>query len=287
MNPDLQQPQISVADLIQAVDWSKTPVGPVEAWPRSLKATIKTVLGSRYPMILLWGKSLIQIYNDAYTGLIGAKHPHALGRSIKETQAESWETIGPMIHQVMTTGIPNWVPAQLLAVNRSGFNEETYFSLSYSAVENDQDEITGMLCVCSEVTQQVLGERRLRLQRDLASKAGETRSTDKVCRDIINATGEYASDVPFAALYIRDPGGSLTLSGTVGISDNACWPETFDSKTAKTDPWCLRQALTGETALNTNVPETLRLMAGYLTSRYKAHFHFPSLLRYLTNPLAY
>jgi hypothetical protein len=55
-------------------------------------------------MILLWGDSLIQIYNDAYTGLIGDKHPDALGKSIKETQGESWETIGPMIHHVMSTG---------------------------------------------------------------------------------------------------------------------------------------------------------------------------------------
>src|SRR5688500_565784 len=116
MNPDAQKPG-RVSDLIQALDWSTTSIGPIEVWPQSLKATIKTILGSRYPMILLWGESLIQICNDAYTNLIGDKHPYALGRSIKETQAESWETIGPMIHQEMTTGIPNWVTAQLLALN--------------------------------------------------------------------------------------------------------------------------------------------------------------------------
>src|SRR4051794_11663036 len=102
-----------MAARMRAFDWSTTPVGPVDAWPQSLRATIRTILGSRYPMVLLWGEDdLIQIYNDAYTGLIGAKHPGALGRSIKETQAESWETIGPMIREVMATGTPNWVPAQ-------------------------------------------------------------------------------------------------------------------------------------------------------------------------------
>jgi hypothetical protein len=132
-------------------------------------------------MILLWEQELVQIYNDAYINLIGTKHPGALGRSIRQTQAESWDVIGPMIAQVMTTGIPNWVEDQMLAVNRKGYNEEAHFSLSYSAVEDDEGVIRGMLCVCSEVTIQVLGERRLRLQRDLAAQAGETRSVDATC----------------------------------------------------------------------------------------------------------
>ena len=66
-----------MAARVNALDWSATPVGPIESWPQSLRGTIKTILGSRYPMILLWGPELIQIYNDAYTGLIGNKHPAA------------------------------------------------------------------------------------------------------------------------------------------------------------------------------------------------------------------
>ena len=56
---------------VRAFDWSQTPVGPIESWPQSLRGTIKTLLASRYPMILLWGPELIQIYNDAYLLLLG------------------------------------------------------------------------------------------------------------------------------------------------------------------------------------------------------------------------
>ena len=167
---------------VRALDWASTPLGPIESWPQSLRGTIKTLLASRYPMILLWGPELLQIYNDAYIGLIGDKHPGALGRSIKVTQAESWDAIGPMIAEVMSTGVPNWVPAQQLPLERAGYREESYFSLSYSAVDDDAGVITGMLCVCSEVTQQLLGERRLRLLRDLALTAGDARSVDVACR---------------------------------------------------------------------------------------------------------
>jgi signal transduction histidine kinase/DNA-binding NarL/FixJ family response regulator len=204
---------------VSEFDWASTPVGARATWPQSLRATIKTLLGSRYPMILLWGPELVQIYNEAYIRLIGDKHPSALGRSIRETQAESWDIIGPMIHEVMSSGVPNWVPAQRLPLERSGYREESYFSLSYSAVEDDAGRITGMLCVCSEVTEQVLGERRLRLLRDLAVKASETHSVEESCQHISSVIAEHPLDVPFAALYLTEADGrSLALVRSAGLS---------------------------------------------------------------------
>lgn len=247
---------LSMRDRVEALDWSKTSVGPMELWPQSLKATIKTLLGSRYPMILLWGEELVQIYNDAYTGLIGDKHPGALGRSIKVTQAESWDTIGPMIREVMTTGVPNWVPAQMLAVDRSGYDEETYFSLSYSAVEDDNGLIKGMLCVCSEVTQQIHGERRLRLQRDLAARAGEIRSLEMVCKDVVRALEDYPWDVPFALLYLQDTEKNiLKLEGAVRID-----PKAFSE--GLTDPWQLQEAIQGVVVPIADVDKHIDLKGG-------------------------
>ncbi|MBL6079033.1 response regulator [Belnapia sp. T18] len=219
-----------MAERMRHTDWAATPVGPVERWPQGLRATVRTLLGSRYPMVLLWGEDdLIQIYNDAYTGLIGAKHPYALGRSIKETQAESWDIIGPMIREVMATGTPNWVPAQCLAVNRAGYDEEAYFSLSYSAVEDDEGSIRGMLCVCSEVTAQILVERRLKLQRDIAARVGEARDAGAICRGIGEAIAGCPSDIPFALLYLRE-GEGFRLAAAVGLpaghpgAEGAAWP---------------------------------------------------------------
>jgi signal transduction histidine kinase len=260
---------------IAAFDWSSTPVGDYDTWPQSLKATIKTLLGSRYPMILLWGESLIQIYNDAYTALIGDKHPYALGHSIKETQAESWETIGPMIRHVMSTGISNWVPEQLLAVNRAGFNEETYFSLSYSVVEDDHNVIKGMLCVCSEVTQQVLGERRLRLQRDLTSKAGEIRELKQVQHDVAAAIGEYPFDVPFMMLYLRQ-GDQLTLSANVGVDpDSGAFPAQVLLASEQDDHWALLRAFAGEVVITDNIHQTGVAMHGMWNDPVKRSIALP------------
>ncbi len=73
--------------LARELDWARTPFGPVEGWPQSLRSTVRTLLSSQYPMILTWGPSFTQVYNDAYAKLIGAGHPEALGGDIRVTLA--------------------------------------------------------------------------------------------------------------------------------------------------------------------------------------------------------
>jgi len=50
--------------LVREFDWSKTSVGSPQAWPHSLKTSLRTILHSRYPMFIWWGPQLINFYND-------------------------------------------------------------------------------------------------------------------------------------------------------------------------------------------------------------------------------
>ncbi|MBD2465747.1 response regulator [Oscillatoria sp. FACHB-1407] len=244
----------AMGELMESLDWSQTPVGSVQSWSQSLKSLVKTLLTSRYPMVLTWGGEFTQFYNDAYSQLIGDKHPAALGTDIRETLAEAWDTLGPMIQRVMATGVANWTPALPLVLERAGYREESYFSVSHAPAEDDDGQIVGMLAVCSEVTQQVLGERRLRLLRDLAAQTGETRSVQDTCQDLMMAIAAHPLDVPFALLYLREPDGrTLTLQGTVGLTvDDQLCPHSIDLATASatTRPlWSFASVVTGETVL--------------------------------------
>src|SRR3712207_3534717 len=147
-----------VRALARALDWSRTPLGPVSGWPQSLRSTVRTLLSSQYPMVLTWGAEFTQIYNDAYSKLIGDRHPAGFGGDIRVTLAEAWDTLGPMIERVMATGVANWTPALPLEMHRSGYREEAYFSVSHAPAEDDAGNIVGMLAVCSEVTNQIVGE---------------------------------------------------------------------------------------------------------------------------------
>ncbi|HET9430131.1 MAG TPA: hypothetical protein VFO70_03085 [Chitinophagaceae bacterium] len=67
-----------MGELIRKYDWSGTSLGSPDSWPKSLKTTISILLNSSYPMFVWWGKELVNIYNDAYSLILGSKHPQAL-----------------------------------------------------------------------------------------------------------------------------------------------------------------------------------------------------------------
>ncbi len=246
-----------VRALARGLDWSATPLGPVAAWPQSLRSTVRTLLSSQYPMILTWGPEFTQVYNDAYAKLIGAGHPNALGGDIRVTLAASWDTLGPMIDRVMQTGEANWTAALPLLMERAGYREEAYFSVSHAPAEDDNGRIVGMLAVCSEVTAQVVGERRLGLLRDLAANAGETRNVDATCADVARALSGERLDVPFALVLLREPDGSLRQGAAVRI--DAAHPLASAEAGAT---WPFERALAGETVGVGGLGTTLGMAGG-------------------------
>src|SRR3954468_10655064 len=168
------------ADLL-AVDWDATPLGPPETWPQSLTTVVNIVLGSRFSMWMAWGPELTFFCNDAYRrDTLGSKYPWALGRPAGEVWAEIWGDIGPRIETVLTTGQATWDPGLLLFLERSGYSEETYHTFSYSPLRDDDGALIGMLCVVSEDTERVIGERRMATLRDLGSDPSVVRTEREV-----------------------------------------------------------------------------------------------------------
>ena len=74
--------------LIRSFDWSKTPLGPLSTWPQSLQTVTGMLLLSPVPIVLLWGEDGIMIYNDAYSGFAGSRHPRLLGLPVREAWPE-------------------------------------------------------------------------------------------------------------------------------------------------------------------------------------------------------
>jgi len=145
--------------LMRAFDWSSTPLGPVDQWPRSLKTAVRIMLTSRQPFWLGWGPELTYLYNDPYKSIIGGKHPQALGRPFSEVWREIWEVVGPMAERVMTQDEGTYVESQLLIMQRHGYQEETYYTFSYSPVPNDEGGPGGLICANSDDTRRVIGHQ--------------------------------------------------------------------------------------------------------------------------------
>jgi signal transduction histidine kinase len=240
-----------MGERIRAFDWATTSLGPVEAWPQSLRSAISILLPSKAQIVLFWGRDLITLYNDAYRPVFGAKHPHALGLPAHQAWSEVWlSQLKHLLEGVLTTGEAYWASNLPFLLKRHGFLEETFFDVSYDPVRDETGHVGGVFCIVSETTGRVLGERRLRTLRELSERTSGARSTEAACEIAAATLAENADDVPFALLYLLDSEGRRArLAGFCGWDrdtpaspssielddDAAVWPLQNVARTGQAD----------------------------------------------------
>ena len=150
-----------VGQLMRSHDWSTSPLGAPDTWPQSLRTIVDLLLQSQFPRFVAWGTRLGFLYNDPYAEILGAKHPAALGRPFHDIWAEIWPDISPLIAAAMD-GRATYREDLPLLMNRKGFEEQTWFTFSYSPVRDESGSVAGMFCAVSETTGKVMAERALR-----------------------------------------------------------------------------------------------------------------------------
>jgi len=248
----------ALGQLVRAFDWSKTPLGAIEEWPQSLKTIVRTLLTSRFAMWMSWGQELTFLYNDDYARMtLGKKHPWALGKPSQVVWKEIWDDIGPRIRRVLDTGEATWDEALLLFLERSGYREETYHTFSYSPLFGDDSKVAGLLCVVTEETDRVIGERRLRTLRSLAGELNKTITEEDVVACIARCLGENQKDLPFTLLYLfTEDGNEARLACQTGMAEGHPAAPASISLTEKNQPWPIRDLLTGKDSIVVeNLPE--------------------------------
>ena len=194
---------------MKSFDWASTQIGRPELWPASLKTSVRIMLTSQQPIWIGWGKELIYLYNDPYKSIIGGKHPWALGRPTAQVWNEIWGDIAPLRAKALSGNEGTYSEAQLLIMERNGFPEETYYTFSYRPIPHQDGSPGGIFCANSDDTQRVISERQLSLLRELASRAAESRSVQQACENSAGALTTDPQDLPFALLYMLDPGSQV------------------------------------------------------------------------------
>jgi PAS domain-containing protein/anti-sigma regulatory factor (Ser/Thr protein kinase) len=166
-----------MAEAIDSYDWAGTPLGPRADWPPTLRLMVGIALASGFPMLVFWGRDLVQVYNDAFMPILGARHPAALGQAARDCWPEIWHTIGPLLHGVLETGEPVWAEDMPLTLERNGYPEQTNFTFSYSRMRDEAGE-SGLLCTCVETTKSVSRERQFRAMADNIANIVYTHAPD-------------------------------------------------------------------------------------------------------------
>ncbi|RZU33934.1 SpoIIE family protein phosphatase [Blastococcus saxobsidens] len=197
-------PRTELQRMVLEHDWSRTPLGPQEEWSPTLSAAVSTALNSRFPFLLMWGPELVMVYNDDYAPMLGARHPEALGRPAPEVWADIWADLEAMVAEVMG-GRATYSEDLPLVMHRHGFEEETYFSFSFSPVVEPGGRVVGLLDTVVETTHRVLAARRLSVLQRLGSLPRASHGdTAEAVATALGVLADAGADCPLGLVYLVD-----------------------------------------------------------------------------------
>ncbi|MFC3166501.1 PAS domain-containing protein [Paracoccus fontiphilus] len=187
------------AEEIASRDWSATSLGPVEDWPVSLRAILSAMLTCPTPMYLAWGPDLISFYNDAYRPILGYRQADAMGKPFRDLWASIWDDISSLVEDCLHGQSRKMVDMRL-DLSRTGESEESYWTFTYSPVQDDEGRVAGLLCVTGETTARILAERaRAKADERLNLAMSAANSVGIWDWDVVN--DRVTSDSRFASLY--------------------------------------------------------------------------------------
>ena len=103
-------------------------------------------------------------------------------------------------------------------LDRYGFLEETWFTFSFSPITDESGGVGGVFHPVTEMTTQMLSERRTQITRDLASRTGRAHTFEEASARSMEVLAQAALDLPFVMLYVIDrTSGRARLLGQTGV----------------------------------------------------------------------
>ncbi|WVQ71976.1 hypothetical protein IAR50_001519 [Cryptococcus sp. DSM 104548] len=196
----------SVDGLMASTEWAKTPLGPRDQWPQSLKTIVGLVMNYPHQCCLWWGQDLTLIYNEPYAKAIH-KHPHIFGTSGPSAWSEIWTSLGP-ISEIVLAGTPVWKEDDFLLFKQlphqgDGVYEE-YHTWMWVPILQEDGTFGGLWNATIRTTKKVLAERRMGTVREMGQRTAIARTMEEFDKAVIEIIENNPRDAPFAALYHVD-----------------------------------------------------------------------------------
>jgi signal transduction histidine kinase/FixJ family two-component response regulator len=209
--------------LIRSMDWSRTPLGPVETWPQSLRTTVSLCLSSTFPILIAWGPERVQIYNDSYRPICGAKHPESMGQPFRECWATALPVVGGVFEKA-GAGTGSYIENQRMLLDRYGYLEEAFMTFSFSPIRDESGGVGGLFHPITEVTEKMLSARRTQTLRELSALLAKVKAAEDISAALPQLPPDAVLDVPFLLFYRRDESAPLVrLVGNLGLPPGTVW----------------------------------------------------------------
>lgn len=125
-------------------DWSASRLGDPAGWPHTLRLTADLMFNIPLPMLLVWGRELTVLFNDAYAELAGPAYGKLPGGNVPPVMPPPLAAAGEALQQAWQ-GEPALAAARPL--NFAGAaGADTPFDLHLTPVREADGRVAGVLC---------------------------------------------------------------------------------------------------------------------------------------------
>lgn len=185
----------------RSVDWTSSPLGPMEFWSSNLRILTNLVMASPHPAALYWGPKNTIIYNEAYVEIAGPKHPHLMGRSYENSWTSIWAELEPVFRAARESGQATMKYDDHIFVDRQGHVEEVYFTWSIIPVLDEDGKVIGMYNPAFENTRRRVGERRVLTLRKITEMLSTMTDIESLWPRVLQGLESNSYDIPCALIY--------------------------------------------------------------------------------------
>lgn len=160
----MEQPQLftattmkncgEVGKQIHTYNWSATPLGSMDSWPKALQFSLNMLLHASVPMVLFWSEHAYCFYNEAFRFMHGngPGQTPPQGKPGAEIWIETWYQVQPAIDRVLRNGISiSDTPLPVLFWGNNNGNDSCH-TWHFSPVLGDNGTPAGALGICSATT---------------------------------------------------------------------------------------------------------------------------------------
>ncbi|CRK31103.1 hypothetical protein BN1708_018637, partial [Verticillium longisporum] len=175
----------------------------MDSWPPLLQQTYSQMLCNSQPTAIYWGEDFTTVYNEAFSLLVGSRHPSTLGKPMRDV----FPDMAGQIQKLMDTSVKkqrasNEDETRFFVDTPSRPPLETY--LKWSIVPLTQDnKCYGFVHHISETTLYQLFRRRIKMLVNMGEELGTAKDVKSLWGKLINEFASYepAYDIPLAILY--------------------------------------------------------------------------------------
>lgn len=198
----------------------------VAGWAASTREALRSALDSDLATLVMVGADLRMFYNDAYSKILGSRHPEAIGRPFFQALPETIPAVGKAISEALA-GRATLSEDVAVPMENDGRLETRYFMVSLSPLRNDDGSVAGVLSTALETTRRVADQRERdenasRLHRLVDQAPGFIafmRGPDHVY-ELVNASiVTLMGDRPYVGLSVREAVPELAGQGFYELLD--------------------------------------------------------------------